>query len=248
MEKLPRLYGELASWFPVLSPPSEYAEESRFYLSTLIDGCERPPRTLLELGSGGGHNASHLKTRFDEATLVDISPEMLALSRALNPECEHVEGDMRTVRLEREHDCVFVHDAVDYMTTEKDVRQVLETAFVHCRAGGAALFVPDHTRESFRTRTDHGGSDASDRALRYLEWTWDPDPDDTMYVADYAYLLRTSDGSVRVEQDRHVGGLFSRAQWLEWLGDAGFEASRVPLDDSTFEPGECEVFLAKKSS
>ena len=61
-------------------------------------------------------------------------------------------------------------------------------------------------------------------ALRYLEWTWDPDPDDTQYTVDYAYLLRDADGSVRVVHDRHVEGLFPRAQWLQILADVGFEA------------------------
>ena len=34
-------------------------------------------------------------------TLVDLSEEMLAVSRELNPECEHLQGDMRTLRLGR---------------------------------------------------------------------------------------------------------------------------------------------------
>ena len=106
---------------------------------------------------------------------------------------------MRSVRLGRIFDCVFVHDAVGYMTSESDLRRAMETAFVHCRPGGAALFAPDHVRENFRPSTDHGGHDAGARGLRYLEWTWDPDPTDTTCVADYAYLLRESDGSVRVE-------------------------------------------------
>ncbi len=99
-----------------------------------------PPRTVLELGSGGGNSAYHLKSRF-EMTLVDLSPNMLAVSRALNPECEHVQGDIRTVRLGRTFDAVFVHDAICHMTTESDLRAALKTAFVHCRPGGAALFV-----------------------------------------------------------------------------------------------------------
>ena len=32
------------------------------------------------------------------------------MSRSINPECEHVQGDMRTLRLGREFDAVFVHD------------------------------------------------------------------------------------------------------------------------------------------
>ena len=95
-----RMYNELAEWWPLLSPPAEYAEEAGIYQRALISHAGRPLRTLLELGSGGGNNASHLKARFT-LTLVELSPGMLAVSRRLNPDCEHVQGDMRTVRLGR---------------------------------------------------------------------------------------------------------------------------------------------------
>lgn len=242
---MPILYGELAPWWPLLSPPADYAEEAVFYERTLLEACARRPGTLLELGSGGGNNASFLKKRF-QMTLVDRSPGMLATSRALNPECEHVEGDMRTVRLGRRFDCVFVHDAVAYMATEGDLRKAMETAFVHCEPGGAALFTPDHVRESFRPATDHGGIDGGGRGLRYLEWTWDPDPADTTYTVDFAFLLRERDGSVRVEQDRHTLGLFARADWLRLLSEVGFRPRGVPLEDSELEPGEGTVFVAAK--
>jgi len=243
---VPKLYDELASWWPLLSPPADYEEEATFYRRTLIAACVHPPRTLLELGSGGGNNASHLKAHFN-MVLVDRSPKMIAVGRALNPDCEHVAGDMRTVRLNREFDAVFVHDAVCYMTTESDLRQAIATAFVHCRRGGAALFAPDHVRETFRSSTDHGGHDAGTAGLRYLEWTWDPDPADSTYVVDYAYLLRASDGSVRIEHDRHVEGLFAREEWLQWLREAGFEPRRVPFDHSELEPGLHEVFVGTKT-
>ena len=110
-------------------------------------------------------------------TLVDLSDEMLDVSRRLNPECEHLCDDMRTVRLGRSFDAVYVHDAIDYMTTEADLRRAIETAYAHCRPGGVAVFVPDHTSEAFEASTDHGGDDsAHGRGVRYLEWTWDPDP------------------------------------------------------------------------
>jgi SAM-dependent methyltransferase len=241
----PKLYSSLAAWWPLLSSPEDYVEEAAFYQSALLGACAHRARTMLELGSGGGNNASHLKGRF-EMVLVDPSSGMLDVSRALNPECEHVVGDMRTVRLARTFDCVFVHDAVCYMATESDLRQAIETAFVHCRPGGAVLFAPDHVRENFQPSTDHGGHDGAERSLRYLEWTWDPDPDDSTYLVDYAYLLRESDGSVRVEQDRHVEGLFARAEWLGWLSEAGFGPQVVPFDHSELEPGSYEVFVGSK--
>ena len=87
------------------------------------------------------------------------SAGMRAVSLALNPDCEHVAGDMRSVRLGRQFDAVFVHDAVCYMTTESDLQLAIETAFVHCQPGGVALFAPDFVRDTFRPGTDHGGSD-----------------------------------------------------------------------------------------
>ena len=241
---MPKLYDELAAWWPLMSAPAEYEEEAAFYGSRLAEACERPPHTVLELGSGGGNNASHLKAGF-EMVLVEPSSGMLEVSRALNPDCEHVQGDMRTVRLGRQFDAVFVHDAVCYMTSEADLRQAIQTAFVHCRPGGAALFAPDHVRENFQSSTDHGGHDGATRGLRYLEWTWEPDPADSTYLVDYAYLLHFEDGAVRVEHDRHVEGLFSRADWLRLLSGAGFDARSVPFEHSELEAGSHEVFVAK---
>ena len=239
------MYGELAAWWPLLSAPEDYAEEAAFFQRTLLEASDTPPRTLLELGSGGGNNASHLKVRF-QMVLVDLAPGMLDVSRALNPECEHVQGDMRTVRLGREFDAVFVHDAVCYMTTEAELRRAMETAYVHCRPGGVALFCPDFVRENFAPGTDHGGHDGPDgRGMRYLEWSWDPDPADTTYDTEYVYALREADGSVRVEHDRHVDGLFARADWLRLLADVGFEPRVAPFRHSEVEY-DAEVFVARK--
>lgn len=240
-----KMYGELASWWPLLSSPAEYAEAAAFYQQILIEACDRPPQTVLELGCGGGSNASHLKARFD-MTLVDCAPAMLDVSRALNPECEHVEGDLRVLRLSRHFDAVFIHDAIAHMTTADDLQQAMETAFVHCRPGGAALFAPDYVRESFRPLTQHGGHDGEDRSLRYLEWTSDPDPSDTTYTVDFAYLLRETNGSVRVEQDRHVLGLFAQVEWLQLLTEVGFEPRVVPCRHGDPGPAAREVFLAVK--
>jgi SAM-dependent methyltransferase len=244
MEPHLKMYDEIADWWPLLSPPSDYVEEAAFYARTIEAACDRAPRAVLELGSGGGNNASHMKARF-EMTLVEPSPGMLALSRTLNPDCEHVHGDMRTIRLNRTFDAVFVHDAVCYMTTEADLRMAIETAFVHCRPGGAGLFAPDFIRENFRPSTDHGGSDSGNRGMRFLEWTRDPDPSDTTYVVDYVFVLRTGE-EVRVEHDRHVEGLFARADWLRLLSEAGFEARSAPFEHSELEPGSHEIFVARK--
>ena len=115
---------------------------------------------------------------------------------------------MRTLRLDRTFDAVFVHDAIEYMTTEADLRAAVATAYAHCRPGGVAVLVPDDIAENFEPETEHGGSDAPDgRGVRYLSWSTDPDPADATTTTDYAFLLRSPDGSVQVAHDTHALGL-----------------------------------------
>ncbi len=245
-QQRPKLYRELASWFHLLTAPEDYKDEAALYRRLLVEACDRRPKTVLELGSGGGNNASHLKRHF-QLTLTDVSPGMLRLSRTLNPECEHIAGDMRTLRLGRTFDAVFVHDAVSYMTSEDDLRRAIETAYVHCRPGGAALFSPDHLRETFVESTGHGGHDGPDgRALRYLQWTWDPDRSDDTYLVDFVYLLRQRTGRTRVVYDRHVNGAFRRRTWLRLLRQAGFEPRIERFKPGSIEIGTQELFVARR--
>jgi SAM-dependent methyltransferase len=221
-----KFYAEPADWWPLFSPPEEYAEEAADLLARVGPLVPASGATLLELGSGGGSLASHLKSRF-ALTLTDISEGMLAVSRAINPESEHVRGDMRDLRLGRAFDVVLVHDAICYATDASQVLATLRTAAAHCKPGGVVAVLPDFMRETFAPGTEADGHDAPDgRGFRYLEWRWDPDPSDTTYLVDYAFVMRDADGRVRVEHDRHVEGLFPRADWLQWFDEVGLRVTK----------------------
>ena len=157
-------------------------------------------------------------------TLVDCSPGMLAMSRQLNPECEHIEGDMRTVRLGRQYDAVFVHDAICYMTSEADLRQAIETAFVHCKPGGVALFAPTtfarisrqepNTAGMMTAREECAGSRGSGipiPTIRRISWTT-------------PISCVSATGRCASSYDRHVEGLFPRDTWLQLFKEVGFTA------------------------
>lgn len=234
-----KLYDQLADWWPVFSDPADYRREVAHFARVLRQSTRPAPRTVLELGSGGGNSALHLKKRF-AMTLVDISPRMLRVSRKLNPDCEHVRGDIRSIRLGRTFDTVYVHDAICHMTTESDLQAVMRTAFEHCRPGAVALFVPDFVRETFEQGIDHGGSDSERGRVRFLQWIVDPDPTDSTYLVDFAIILRKPRGQARVVHEQHVLGLFGRATWLRLLREVGFKPSIVR--DSEVR----EAFLARR--
>jgi SAM-dependent methyltransferase len=233
-----RLYQDLAAWWPLISPPGAYTAEAG-YLNAVLAAATGPVRDVLDLGCGGGNVAAHLKAG-RALTLIDLSADMLAVSRELNPECDHRQGDMRTIRLGRTFDAVLVHDAVDYMTTEADLGQVIETAWAHCRPGGIGLFVPDYTAESFRIASGQGGSsDPAGRQASFREWTWDPDPDDGWIQSEYEFVLRDADGSVQVVSEAHRLGAFGRETWLRLLRGAGFEMeSGAALEAAAAGPDE----------
>jgi SAM-dependent methyltransferase len=217
------LYGELAGWWPVISPSVEYADDGAV-INAIFASAAHPVQTVLDLGSGGGHVAMHIG-RGRSMTLVDLSADMLEVSRQLNPDCEHVQGDMRTIRLGRQYDAVLVHDAIDYVTSQADLGRVIRTAFAHCRPGGLAVFAPDHTAETFRAGTGGGGGhDGTGRQASFRERTSDPVPGDDWILAEYEFTLRDTDGTVQVVPEAHRLGSFRRDTWLTQLRDAGFVA------------------------
>jgi SAM-dependent methyltransferase len=220
-----RLYADLAEWWPLISPPGEYAAEAAYLAAVLQSSVAGPgPAQVLDLGSGGGHNAVHLTAAGLQLTLVDLSSAMLEVSRQLNPGSAHHQGDMRTIRLGQSFDAVLVHDSVDYMTSQDDLRQVIETAFAHCRPGGLAVFVPDYTADNFQPATGHGGGsrDPSGRQASFREWTSDPDASDDWIQVDYEFVLRGADGTEQVVCETHRLGAFRHATWLQLLAGAGF--------------------------
>ena len=218
------LYSDLADWYPLLTPPDDYIQEAADYRATLTAAIHGPLRRLLELGCGAGHNAVHLK-RGLECVLTDLSPAMLEQSRRLNPDCRHLLGDMRSLRLDEQFDAVLIHDAVAYMVTPGDLAAAAATAFAHLRPGGVALFAPDDLADDFEECSESWQFDYPGRSVRVTEWAWDPDPSDSHCTVEYIVMMR-EDGAVRVSHETHVLGLFTDAQWQTILAAAGFEVTR----------------------
>ena len=103
-----------------------------------------------------------------------------------------------------------------------------------------ALFVPDEVAETFEPGADHGGTGD----VRYLEWSWDPDPGDTWTQTEYVFLLREA-GRVRSVHETHRHGLFGRETWLRVLAETGFDA-RAVLEETTEDRAPRVMFLATR--
>lgn len=227
-----RLYTDLAWTWPIISPPSDYADEAREFRDFLRAGAAVPVKEVLHLGCGGGHVDSQLK-RYVRITGVDRSPAMLRLARRLNPEVRYEPGDMRSVRLGRTFDGALISDAVAYMRTPRDLTRAFATAFRHLRPGGAFVTYAEHSRGRFEqnwTRAIRGRR--KDTEVVFVENRYDPDRRDTTFEASFLYLIRRK-ARLTVETDGHGLGLFPAATWRRTMREVGFQLVHAGPDPST---------------
>ncbi len=230
----PRLYSDLAYLWPMLSPVEHYEAEAdvlRGLIGAHFKDAGETKLSLLELGVGGGHTLMYLADDY-ACSAVDLSEPMLANCRALIPQAKLIVGDMRSVRLDKTFDVVFIHDAIDYMLGEEDVRRTLETVALHLRPGGLCVIAPTYTRETFVDGDVADDGTTTDCAeLTYFTYIHDPDPADDTFEMILLYLIRDMrTRKVELVEDRHICGLFSEDQWVAWMREAGFEARRADAD------------------
>lgn len=221
---LPRLYDELASLWPLISPRADHAAEADALRRTLDEHLPAERRagrpTILELGAGGGHALSHLTNSFN-AVAVDLSESMLVHCRRLNRNVPTHVGDMRTVRLRRTFDAVIAHDAIDYMISIEDLRAACTTAAAHLDIGGVFLAAPTYIEETFREfETVQDSSRDQDTDVAHVSFVHQTGS--TTYELVTTLIIRC-DGTLCIEEDRHACGLFPRAQWIDALKYAGFD-------------------------
>lgn len=221
----PRLYQDLAHLWPILSPPEDYTAEAQIILDLLEEHFGTDRRlSILELGAGGGHTLYHLKHHHD-CTASDLSPDMLEQCKKLNPEVPTHLGDMRSLRLDQTFDAILIHDAIDYLLTEEDIRQTLRTASEHLNPDGMLVLAPTETTETLDV-----GSSASDEretethTYRFTSTLDQPEPPDRFRLTlDIEITDRTTGETQRVT-DHHTCGLFPQATWLALLHDHDFLA------------------------
>ena len=237
------LYTDLAWLWPMWGDPAtEYAHYCEHVTALIGQYPARPATTLLDIGCGGGKNVLNLKRDFS-VTGLDVSPTMLAQAKVLNPECTFVQGDMRTLRLNRTFDAVLMDDAIAHMNCRTDVVAAIRAAYAHLNPGGVLVVTPDQTLEAFqqnKTTATPATRDGVD--VVFIENVYDPDPTDEQYETTIVYLIRDH-GSLRIETEHWTMGVFSLDTWRQVLRDTGFQVHEGP-----YRPGDDEyaVFACVK--
>ena len=168
--------------------------------------------------------------------------QMLQHAAQLIPGLETHAADMRTMRLsatdDRAFDAVLIHDAIDYLLTEDDLKQTFDTARAHPRPGGLLFVAPTYLKETFEDNevADDGTTIDGDQ-LTYFTYVHDPDPSDTTFEMILLYLIRDlKTRKVQLIEDRHTLGLFAYETWTTLMEQAGFNVQPIdPTEDAAWE-------------
>jgi ubiquinone/menaquinone biosynthesis C-methylase UbiE len=220
-------YNDLAWTEDWLANPSDYEEEVLVYVDLIKRTATEPPRTLLHLGSGAGGHDWIFKRHFT-VTGVDISLGMLNKARIAHPDIEYLEGDMRTLRLNRQFDAVVIPDSIDYMASLDDLRQAIQTAAAHLKTGGVLLVVAK-TEETFQNNNFAYTGEKDGVHVTLFENNYINPFLSNTYEATFVYLIRQQ-GELTIHTDRQVLGLFSQATWEKLFNDAELTMQKTRLN------------------
>ncbi len=220
-------YNDLAWTEDWLADPAEYEHEVKVYVDLIRSTSSESPITLLHLGSGAGGHDTIFKRHF-AVTGVDLSPGMLIKARKLHPDIEYIEGDMRTLRLNRQFDAVVIPDSIDYMASRQDLQQAIQTAVMHLKTGGVLLVVAK-TEEIFQNNNFAYSGLKDGIHVTLFENNYINPLHPNTYEATLVYLIRER-GELTIHTEKQVLGLFSQEIWNAVFRNAGITMQKSSLD------------------
>lgn len=231
------VFSTYARYYDLLYQDKDYARESD-YVSALLRRFHPEVGSVLELGSGTGRHAALLAEKGYQVLGVERSAEMLARARALirasgarqaagpHSPPEFVEGDIRSVRIDRGFDAaISLFHVISYQTANADLLQALETVRRHVRKGG--LFVFD-VWYGPAVLTDPPSTRVKRMADELIEVTRLAEPvllpNSNLVEVNYHVFVRTkATGSVSETREKHEMRYLFVPEIDLLLGQSGFE-------------------------
>ncbi len=239
-----KAYTDLAWTESRVYSPEKAAKETELFSKLIKKSSKINTKTLLHLGCGSGIYDYTFKKHF-KVTGVDITENMLALAKELNPKVVYHHGDMRTIELGKKFDAVTIPESIGYMTSTEDLKRAIKCANRHLKPGGV-LLICANIKETFKSNNFVYTGEKEDIEITIFENNYIPHDNDSICEATIIYLIRNK-GKLETYTDIHTLGLFDKKTWISLLEEEGFEIKETKeehfYDEYMLEEGEYPLYI-----
>lgn len=194
----------------------EEAEKVRGWLQRLRPEAE----SLLDIACGTGEHARHLKASYRVEGL-DLSPGLLDVARAKNPDCVFHQADMADFDLGRRFDVVMsLFSSIGYVRTRERLGQTVRCLARHLNEGGLLLVEPWFTPDAWQAGKVHMVT-IDEPELKVVRMSLSETRGACSYFR-WHFLVGTGAGVEHFTED-HELGLFSREDMTWAFTEAGLQ-------------------------
>jgi SAM-dependent methyltransferase len=225
-----------------------YKEEFEFY-SKIIHSHSK--QNVLEIGCGTGHLANHFLASTIKYQGLDLSKNMIALSKSRNPEGIFHQGDMTDFKLDtKTQSTIITARTTSYLLTNSAVHQALECIHNNLEVNGILCFDFIDANRFFsiiknEKKMIHEAFIHNKHYYRESLMKPDKTLDNFMFHWDAVYFEKLNNQSVKLTEDQSIVRAFTKNEWELFLHLNNFEL--IEFIDRKSYAFDTYVVVAKKT-
>lgn len=200
-----------------------------------------PGKKILDIGCGTGILSKKLAKRGGEVTAIDLSADMLEVAKnsaaALGLPITWAQQPMQALTGHKDFDIAVISiDSLNYVTEKTDVQKTFTGIYESLRPGGVLLF---DVHSTFKTDVIFMESPFvyDDGLISYI---WQTEPGDFPHsvYSELAFFVKKENGDYERFDEVHLQRTFPIHDYIEMLGETGFQVERIFADWEDEAPEE----------
>lgn len=203
----------------------DYKEEFEFY-SGIIKMHRK--KSVLEIGCGSGNLAKYFIGSTVDYSGLDISHDMINLSKKRNPSGQFMQGDVTNYRLHESTDAVIITGrTTSYLLSNYEVLSALDCIKENMNTGGLLCFDFIDAKRFFKEI--EGGIDLihevqanSRHFLRISSLKLNRKLENYMFDWKAVYFEKIGDDKIELARDDSTVRAFTKSEWKKLLKSCGF--------------------------
>lgn len=203
-----------------------YKEEFSFY-STVLKSHHKT--NLLEIGCGSGNLAKFFINSSIKYTGLDLSSDMIQLSKTKNPKGNFIQGNLTSFKLKNKVDSVIITGRTSsYLLTNKEVYMALNSIHSNLEYGGILCF--DFIDANRFLKKIHHQPEVSHQAYidtilysRKSIMKPNKELDNFMFNWDAIYYKNGNDKQTKIIEDKSIVRVFTKDEWELFLELSNFK-------------------------